>query len=216
MRLIVTAGPTREFLDDVRFISNPSTGKMGFAIAAAAASAGHQVTLVAGPVHVPTPPGVTRVDVVSTEDMRQATLRAYACAEAVIGAAAPCDYRAFERQSGKMKKSGKAMTLRLAPTPDILAELGRNKGGRVLIGFALESPVNRDEAMRKLRVKNLDAIVLNSPQAFGTERSTAEIIMADGRSEMMENKSKREIGKTLVGLAERLLKTGADQRSGRE
>jgi phosphopantothenoylcysteine decarboxylase/phosphopantothenate--cysteine ligase len=204
MRILVTAGPTREYLDDVRFISNPSSGRMGFAVAEAAVLAGHEVTLVAGPVNRTAPRGVARIDVTSTEEMRRAVREHFDASDAVVMAAAPSDYRPAERRPGKIKKGAEELALRLVRNPDILAELGREKKRKILIGFALESPVDRGEALRKLREKNLDAIVLNSPQAFGAEKNSVEIITAAGESVVLSDADKREIGKRLVKLVESL------------
>ncbi len=212
MRILVTAGPTREYLDDVRFISNASSGRMGFAVAEAAILAGHEVVFVSGPVYLPAPRGVTRIDVVTTEDMRRVVREQFADCDAVVMTAAPSDYRPAERQSGKIKKGAEEVVLRLIRNPDILAELGREKGNRILIGFALESPVDRNEALRKLREKNLDAIVLNSPQSFGAERSSVEIITADGKSVALSDTEKLEIGRRLVKLVQSL----ASSRDNRE
>ena len=200
MRIIVTAGPTREFLDDVRFLSNASSGRMGFAVAAAAVRAGHDVTLIAGPVSLPTPEGAERVDVVTADQMRREALARFDACDALVKAAAVCDYRPAERQPGKIKKDGRELLLRLAPNPDILAELGRRKAHRLLVGFALEPTLRRQEALRKLRTKGLDAIVLNSTSALGAEKSTVEIITKAGEPLVLQNMSKAEIAERLVAL----------------
>ena len=202
MRFLITAGPTREPIDPVRFVSNPSTGRMGFAVAAAALVAGHEVTVVAGPTTVRRPEGVDVVSVTTTREMFDATLSRFDACDVFVAAAAPCDFRPAQPQSAKLKKDGRAMTLRLAPNPDILLEAGRRKGGRVLIGFAMEVRDARANARRKLREKRLDAIVLNSPAAFGAERSSVTLIRADGREENMEHVTKSELAQTLVRLAE--------------
>lgn len=204
MRMLVTAGPTREYLDDARFISNPSSGRMGFAVAQAAVAAGHEVILIAGPVNLPSPRNVARIDVTSAEDMRRAVREQFDRCDAVVMAAAPCDYRPAERRAGKIKKGADEILLRLVRNPDILAELGPAKRDRVLVGFALESPLDRSEALRKLRDKNLDAIVLNSPEAFGADATSVEIITARGASAALSNQPKREIARHLVKLVESL------------
>ena len=206
MKVIVTAGPTREFLDAVRFLSNPSSGRMGFAVAEAAAQAGHEVTLVAGPVDLPTPEGVGRVDVVSARDMhREVTARFDDC-DAVVMVAAVADYRPEHVQSGKIKKrrddaDGDTLTLTLVRNPDILAELGARKRGQVLIGFALETTLDQDEARRKLEDKRLDAIVLNTTDAFGSGRSAAAIITARD-TRVGVDAPKAELAKRIVELLE--------------
>lgn len=210
MRLLVTAGPTREYLDAVRFLSNASTGRMGFAVARAAAAAGHRVALVAGPVGLSTPPGVDRVDVVSALEMREAVLRRFDACDAVVKAAAVCDYRPAEILPGKMKKDDTPRTLALVPNPDILAELGRRKRRQVLIGFALEATLDRSEAHRKLVGKNLDAIVLNAASAMGAERTTVEILTRDGRIERLADRGKDEVARRIVVLAEELVAGGGE------
>ena len=175
MRILVTAGPTREHLDDVRFLSNASSGRMGFACARAARRAGHRVTLVTGPVPLPDPPGVRTVRVTGALEMRRAVLKAYPRADAVIMTAAVGDYRPARRFPGKMKKGARVLQVRLVRTPDILRELGSRKGRRVLVGFALEVRDAAREALRKAAEKNLDLVVLNSPRAFGAGRMDAEV-----------------------------------------
>jgi phosphopantothenoylcysteine decarboxylase/phosphopantothenate--cysteine ligase len=175
VRVLVTAGPTREFLDDVRFLSNPSSGKMGFACAAAAARAGHDVTLVTGPVALPDPKGVRTVRVVSADDMYRAVMKAYPKTDAAIATAAVGDYRPAERFEGKLKKAEGPLTIELVRTEDILLEMGKKKGKRLLIGFALEVQDAVAEALKKYEKKNLDYIVLNTPSSFGAERMDCQV-----------------------------------------
>ncbi len=158
---LVTAGPTREFFDPVRFISNPSTGKMGYGLARELVRRGGRVTLVAGPTHLDPPPGARTVPVVTAEDMRERVMELAPDQDCVIMAAAVCDVRPVSRADGKVKKGDLALSADLERTTDILKELGQSKGDRVLVGFALESGPGVDEARRKLREKNLDMIVLN-------------------------------------------------------
>ena len=170
MRVLVTAGPTREYLDAVRFLSNPSSGKMGFACAVAAARAGHRVTLVTGPVALPDPPGIRTVRVVSTDDMYRAVMKVYPRTDAVIMAGAVGDYRPAERFAGKLKKKAATMTLKLVRTRDILRALGEKKGKRILVGFALEVADGVHQAFLKYKKKNLDYVVLNAPRSFASDR----------------------------------------------
>ena len=200
MRVLVTGGPTREFLDDVRFLSNPSTGAMGFACAEAAARAGHRVTLVTGPAAFPDPRGVSVVRVMSALDMRRAAMKAYRAADAVIATAAVSDYRPARRVKGKIKKGPARVTLGLVRTPDILGEMGRRKGRRTLIGFALETKDEVANALGKLAAKRLDHVVLDSPAAFGADRIDATVIHADGSRESFRRISKKDLAKLLVGL----------------
>lgn len=175
MRLLVTAGPTREHLDPVRYLSNPSSGRMGFACARAAARAGHEVLLVTGPVALPDPPGVETVRVVSAEEMHRAATRAWPRMDAAIATAAVGDWRPASRAARKIKKGPGPLVLKLVRTPDILLELGRRKGGRRLVGFALETDDGPRQARLKYERKNLDFIVLNGPASFGSERMDADV-----------------------------------------
>ena len=204
MRFVITAGPTREYLDDVRFISNASSGRMGYAIARAAVAAGHTVDLVTGPVHLKPPPGVRLISIVSTRDMYQAVRDCFARADCLIGAAAPADYRPVHRRRGKAKKNVGKTVLELKPTIDILATLGKRKGRRILIAFALEVQNPLAHAFEKMRRKQADAIVLNDPSAFGTTRSNATLLLPTGEQMDLTHATKRRIGKALVSLAERL------------
>jgi phosphopantothenoylcysteine decarboxylase/phosphopantothenate--cysteine ligase len=199
---LVTAGPTREFLDDVRFLSNPSTGRMGFACAEAAALAGHDVVLVTGPVELADPAGVEVVRVVSAVEMHRAAMKACRTADVVIATAAVSDYRPASRAKGKIAKGPARMTLALAKNPDILAEMGAKKGRRVLIGFALEVQKARERALAKYRAKNLDAIVVNSPETFASDSVKAVIHLMD--DEIDFEGTKRELAATLVALAKEL------------
>ena len=175
MRVLVTAGPTREYLDAVRFLSNASSGKMGFACAAAAARAGHDVTLVTGPVALPDPKGVRTVRVVSADDMYRAVMKVYPRTDAAIMTAAVGDYRPAERFAGKLKKKSERLTLRLVRTRDILKEMGRKKGQRVLVGFALEVQDAVHQALVKYKKKNLDYVVLNTPRTFAADRMDCQV-----------------------------------------
>lgn len=161
MRFLVTAGPTREALDPVRFLSNRSSGRMGYAVAEAAVRRGHAATLVSGPVSLVPPPGVRVVDVVSAEDMLAAVRREFGACEALVMAAAVADFRPVERSATKVKKSGAGLTLALERTPDILASLAPLKEGRIVVGFAAETGDPLAEARRKRRDKGADMIVAN-------------------------------------------------------
>lgn len=204
MRILVTAGPTREFLDDVRFLSNPSSGRMGFACAKAAARAGHQVLLVTGPVELPDPPGVRTVRVVSAHDMHRAALRAWPRMHAAIMTAAVGDYRPARRVAGKIKKSASPLTLKLVRTRDILLELGRRKGRRLLVGFALETADGPRQALLKYERKNLDFIVLNGPASFGAGRMDADVYREGAVAKRFRGAPKDAVARWLVAALERL------------
>lgn len=209
MKVLVTAGPTIEFIDDVRFLSSPSTGKMGFAVAEAFVSAGHDVELVTGPVGLADPPGVRVTRVVSAVDMHRAVMQLLGATEVVVMAAAVADYRAAERFEGKRKRTGGKLLLELVENPDILKEIGQDKGGRVLVGFAVESDSPRTGALDKLRRKNLDLIVLNAPTAFGADVTSVDIIDRDERTTELRNVTKREVAERIRTMVETLHKTRA-------
>lgn len=200
MRVLVTAGPTREFLDDVRFLSNPSSGRMGFACAAAAARAGHDVTLVTGPVALPDPPGVKTVRVVSADDMYRAVMKAYPKADAVVMTAAVGDYKPVRRFAGKLKKSSGRLTLELKRTRDILQALGERKGRRILIGFALEVKDAVHQAMLKYKRKKLDYIVLNAPKSFAAERMDCDVYREGAVVKSFRGATKAAVARWLARL----------------
>ncbi len=189
-RVVVTAGPTRERLDPVRFLSNPSSGRMGYALAEAARDRGAEVTLVSGPVQLSFPTGLTVVRVETTRQMLAAVLEALPGADVLIGAAAPADWRPAEVSPIKWKKGdGGEQRIRLVANPDILAEVGRQKGRLIVVGFAAEAGAGPEEALRKLRDKNLDLVAYNDvrePDA-GFEVTTNHVILFDragGRQEI--------------------------------
>ena len=167
LNIVVTAGPTRESLDPVRYLSNRSSGKMGYALAQSAAARGARVTLVSGPTALDAPANVERVDVVSALEMRDATVRAFADCDVLIAAAAPADFRAIEVPTHKIKRGEQSeLTLNLVANPDIVRECAHNKrAGQIVVGFAAETGDPTAEATRKLRDKGLDAIVANDVSA---------------------------------------------------
>ncbi len=204
MKVVVTAGPTREYVDPVRYLSNESSGRMGFEIARAAATAGFGVTLVAGPVGLETPAGVHRVDVVGARDMLAATRKAFRGADALYMAAAVADWRPARRLAGKWRaKDGGAerTSLDLVRNPDVLATLARGKGNRLVVGFALETADGERRARRKLARKGLDYIVLNDDSALNASRATVSILGRDGSVRHLENRPKPAVARVLVRLA---------------
>ena len=202
--ILITAGPTREPIDPVRFLSNRSTGRMGFAIAQAAAEAGHTVTLIAGPVELPTPPNVRRVDVVTARDMLAAVQRELVQADVLIASAAVADWRPETCSPTKLKKSGMDGVLRLVPNPDILKTILPQKGNRRFIGFAAETGEPTAEAGRKLREKGLDLIVANDVTApgagFAVETNRVTLLYPDGRREALPLLSKLDLARRLIAL----------------
>lgn len=202
-RVLVTAGPTREAFDPVRFITNHSTGTMGYALAAAAARRGAEVTLISGPTALDAPPGVTRVDVTTADEMHAAVQARRAETDVVLMAAAVADYAPAETSASKLKKGPDALTLALRRTPDILAALGNPKQhGQVLVGFAMETEDGLDHARRKLEAKNLDLIVLNllnEPGAgFGTGTNRVTLLHGDGRREDLPLMPKRDVAEAIL------------------
>ncbi|HEX8299650.1 MAG TPA: phosphopantothenoylcysteine decarboxylase, partial [Rubricoccaceae bacterium] len=200
--VLVTAGPTREAADPVRFLSNGSTGTMGFEIAAAAARRGAAVTLLAGPVALDTPPGVTRVDVVTADSLLREAL-AHADADVVVAAAAVSDYAPADVSAVKLAKTDGDLTMRLRRTPDVLAALGAQKRpGQTLVGFALETHNGEAHARAKLARKGLDWIALNAADApgegFGTGTNRLTLLSADGRRVEVPLGSKRTVAEALL------------------
>ena len=202
IRLLVTAGGTREAIDPVRYIGNRSSGKMGYAIAAAAAERGAEVTLVSGPVALPTPAGVKRVSVESALEMREAVLAAFSNVDVVIKAAAVADYRPEVVSEQKIKKNSANLTVALTKNPDILAELGKIKTGQFLVGFAAETQELVANATEKLRRKNLDMLVANDvtlPGAgFESETNIVKLLSKDGRVEELPQMSKQSLAGLLL------------------
>lgn len=202
-RLVVTAGPTHEHVDPVRYLGNESSGKMGFEIARAAARRGDQVVLIAGPVALETPAGVRRVDVVSAREMLAATRTAFDEADALIMAAAVADWRPRRKRAGKWREKDsdkETAILELVRNPDILATLARRKGERLVVGFALETGAGLRRARAKMKRKNADYIVLNGASALGADRSSATILGRDGSTVQLVDRSKRFIARRLVSL----------------
>lgn len=204
--VLVTAGPTREYLDEVRFLSNASTGRMGYALAAAARTAGCDVVLVSGPTHLLPPEGVTLVPVISALDMLSACEQAQARADLVFGVAAVADHRPRGRAPGKPAKNDAPYSIELVPNPDILASLARMKGGRVVVGFSLDAAgadpgTQRERARRKLLRKGLDLIVVNDSSALGAERSAVLVLDAEGHDYALPPQAKADTAHWLLHLA---------------
>jgi phosphopantothenoylcysteine decarboxylase/phosphopantothenate--cysteine ligase len=204
-RVLVTAGPNREAIDPVRFISNRSTGKMGFAIAAGAWRRGADVTLVAGPTALPTPHGVRRCDVSSAEEMRQAVVAAFDDASFLFMAAAVADYRPARVAQEKLKKGSGRLVLELDRTVDILAELAPRKGDRFVVGFAAETEQVIANAKRKLEEKNLDLIVANDvaggQTGFAVDTNAVTMIDRSGHHESVPLMSKDAVADRIIDQA---------------
>lgn len=206
LEVLVTAGPTREPIDPVRYISNRSSGKMGFAMAHAAAVAGARVRLVAGPVGLATPPNVERTDVETAAQMHAATLSAAATADVYIGAAAIADYRPEIVPPQKIKKTADTMDVHMVRSADVLAEVSALKNGPFTVGFAAETEKLEEHAAAKLERKHLDMIIANlvgDNLGFDRDENSALVLWPDGRTEF-ERMSKSELAARLVTvIAER-------------
>jgi len=196
-RILVTAGPTLEEIDPVRFISNHSSGKMGYAIARQARLRGAQVTLVTGPTALTPPHGVDVIRVQSAKEMREAVQGCLEQTDVVIKAAAVADYRPKARFGDKVKKTQASFAIELEKNPDILAELGAIKGGRLLVGFAAETQDLLENATAKLNAKNLDLVVANDVSqegaGFNVDTNIAKLLYRDGRVEALPKMGKEEL-----------------------
>jgi phosphopantothenoylcysteine decarboxylase/phosphopantothenate--cysteine ligase len=216
--VLVTAGPTRENVDPVRYLTNRSSGKMGYAVAEAAARRGAHVILVSGPTSLEAPAGVERVDVQTADEMYRAVLDKVANCSIAIFAAAVADYRPVEPSGQKIKRSRESFTLSLEPTPDILASVARNKGERFLVGFAAETEHVAENARQKLAAKNADLIVANDVSAEGAgfdhDTNIVTLFARDGRDFALPRMSKSEVAQRILDEVTRLRsKSRTAQRS---
>jgi phosphopantothenoylcysteine decarboxylase / phosphopantothenate---cysteine ligase len=206
--ILITAGPTCEDLDPVRFLTNRSSGKMGYAVAEAAARRDAKVFLVTGPVNLETPLGVERIDVRTAEEMRIAVLDRFPESSIAIFAAAVADYRAAETQPEKMKRNKEPLTIHLEPTPDILAEAAQTKGNRLIVGFAAETDHVADNARKKLVAKNADLIVANDVTTdgagFDLDTNIVTLFSRDGRDLALPKLSKSEVAQRILDEVLRL------------
>lgn len=198
-RILITSGPTRQYLDPVRYLSNASSGKMGSALAAAAIQLGHEVVIVSGPVTVTYPDDAEVIDVISTEEMLFVAVEQFKTCDGVIAAAAPCDFRAVEVEEQKIKKVGGIISLSLEETADILATLGQMKTGEQWsVGFALETENAQARAFAKLKKKQCDLIVLNGAAAIDADESSVQIIDTQGEIILHAEGSKAKLGEKIL------------------
>ena len=215
-KILVSAGPTQEPLDPVRFISNPSTGKMGFALASSAMRRGGQVTIVSGPTNLSPPScfrkkagGMNFIPVRTALQMRQAILQNLRGVDVLIMAAAVSDYRPKRVSKRKIKKRRETFLLELEPNPDILYEVGRRKEGRILVGFSAETEDLVKNAKAKLRQKNLDLIVANDitqkGSGFGSSTNVVKIIDRDGKVESLPKMLKKEIAERVLDRVKEIM-----------
>jgi len=200
-RILITSGPTRQYLDPVRYLTNASSGRMGKALAEAALALGHQVTIVSGPVEVAYPSAAEVVPVVSTEEMLTAARARFAECDGLIGVAAPCDYRPVKIEPHKIAKTGEPLVLHLIETPDVVATLGaEKKPGQWVVGFALETEDQRFRALLKLEKKHCDLIVLNGPEAMNSPENSVEVLDAAGLVVAAISGSKDEVALGILRL----------------
>ncbi len=211
-KVLLTAGPTYEQIDPVRFIGNHSTGKMGFALAEELAKRGAEVTLIAGPVRLKTTrTSIRRVDVVSAAEMYEAVMQEALSADIVISCAAVADFTPKEKSGVKLKRGNESLCIELLPTRDIAAELGKKKkAGQLLVGFALETNDEECNALLKLKKKNLDLIVLNSLRdegaGFGVDTNKVTLIDRSEKTEVLDLKLKSEVAADIVDRIAQMVK----------
>jgi len=208
MHILITAGGTREYIDPVRFISNASSGKMGYALARAAIKAGHEVTLITAPT-IQRPPDTAKIIAIETTiQMFDAVKKHFDRCDCLIMSAAVADYTPVRPAKTKLKKSDQLLTIKLKPTPDLLKWAGKNKQGKgkmkIVVGFALEDKAVRARAEKKLHDKNLDIIIANSPAAIGADKSDVHIKTSNSPWIKTENATKAATAKKIVRLAEQL------------
>jgi phosphopantothenoylcysteine decarboxylase/phosphopantothenate--cysteine ligase len=206
MRIIITAGGTREYIDPVRFISNASSGRMGYALAGAAQKAGHKVTLITAPASLRVPYGVQVVQVETAAQMFETVKKHFEKCDCLIMAAAVADYTPYRKSKIKIKKSKSSFAIKLKPTVDILKWAGSHKKvkgkTRIVVGFALEDRNLRKNAEQKLEEKNLDMIVANEPLAIGSEKSTVHIKVCGRPWQKFAGTRKSVTARRIVGLVE--------------
>jgi phosphopantothenoylcysteine synthetase/decarboxylase len=209
LNVLITAGPTREYIDPVRFISNASSGIMGYELAKAARISGHKVILVSGPVGIEAEKGVKVVKVVSALEMFKEVKKLYKKADIIIGCAAVADYRPAKKQKNKIKKTRGGLALKLVRNPDILQYVGRRKGKRAVAGFALESRDVLNSARTKFRAKNLDLIAANTVGSIGRYRACAWIMNSGNVFKFLKNRTKKQIAERIINETVRIRKSNS-------
>lgn len=208
-KILITAGPTEEPLDPVRFITNLSSGKMGYALAIAAHRRGAEVTLISGPTNLPLPSAEKIIKVRTAKEMHKAVMDNYKKVSIIIKAAAVADYCPKESATEKIKKDKKTLSLELKNNPDIIAEVGKNKGGRILVGFAMETQNLLTNALEKLKKKNMDLIVANNLREEGAgfrgDTNIITIIDRTGKSESLEKMTKIEAAEEILNRVQKII-----------
>ncbi len=205
-RILITSGPTRQYLDPVRYLTNASSGRMGRALAQAALDAGHDVIVVSGPVAVQYPAQAKVLSVVSTEELLETCQHVFPECDGAIGAAAPCDYRPVRVAQQKIAKTGEPLVLNLIETPDVMATLGATKRpGQWLVGFALETEDQHFKALTKLEKKSCDLIVLNDPSAIDSADNQVELLDRSGQVVTRLDGTKEEVARGILSAIENRL-----------
>ena len=205
-RVLITTGPTRQYLDSVRYLTNASSGRMGRALAEAALGHGHEVVIVSGPVAIEYPPAAKVVSVVSTEEMLRECRAIFPECDGLIGVAAPCDYRPVKIAPGKIAKTGQPLSLHLIETDDIVATLGTEKRHQWLVGFALETEDHRLHALGKLEKKSCGLMVINGPDAMNSLENQVEVLDPAGNVLAEFQGPKEEVARGVFGvIQERLI-----------
>lgn len=217
MRFVVTAGPTREPIDPVRFLSNRSSGKMGYAIAAAALAAGHKVTLISGPACLPKPVGARFVSIMTSDELYREVHRAILKCDALVMCAAVADYKPAKVQRRKMKKQKMSFALQLVPTEDILASLSQRERNFLVIGFAAETHDLEMKARKKLREKNCDIIVANDVSKIDcgmeSDVNAVTIFLRSGETKTISRTSKKIIARNLVKIISKMSEKGLTKKA---
>jgi len=201
MNLLITAGPTREHLDPVRYVSNASSGRIGCALAQAALDAGHQVTLVLGPCPAEPPDGAETIRVTSAQEMFEAVAARFDACDVFLAAAAVADYRPVAKRPEKIKKGEARLTVELERTPDILAEMSSRRRKQILVGFCLETEDLERRARGKLEAKGLDVVVANGPEAIAADRQDALLIRAAGKAMHLKGVTKEHLAAEILRAA---------------
>lgn len=202
-RILLTSGPTRQYLDPVRYITNASSGRMGAAIAQAAIKLGHQVEIVSGPVAIEYPSEARVVQVITTEEMHQQVSVKFPDCDCLIGVAAPCDYMPRRVLDHKLTKTGEPLHLELIETVDIIASMGAQKSaGQYVVGFALETEDRRFRAINKMQRKCCDLIVSNSESAIDSQSNSIEILAPGGETVALAEGSKLEVAQVIMRVIE--------------
>ncbi|MEE2826386.1 MAG: phosphopantothenoylcysteine decarboxylase [Planctomycetota bacterium] len=200
-RILITSGPTRQYIDPVRYLSNASSGQMGYCLAEAALQQGHEVVVVSGPVQLTYPEGCEVIEIMSTEDLLRVCREVFPRCDGLIGAAAPCDYQPVEVADHKIRKTGDSLVIKLVETPDVVATLGsEKKKGQWTVGFALETDDARFRAITKLEKKSCDLVVLNGVAALDSADNEVEIIAPGGQVLQAIAGSKPQVATAILNL----------------